>query len=404
MHELTAATIPNDCTMPTALRIDIARTVEELDSHRDAWNSLAARVPQQLPMLSHAWIASHLEALPPGSRWACVFSYRGATLAAVLPVVLQQATRFGVTAPILRTPRDDHTQIGDLLFASVDDVDAVEAVLEAVAGEFPDAAYIEICRFSACSALLEALRKAAITGLHSWHEDSHGAYLPIPEDFASYRNSLSRNFRNNLNKATNKVARLRDVAFRFQRTTSEKDLTEFLTIESSGWKGEAGSAIARSPQWIDFYAKLVQRLVHAGWLEWQFMTGDGCTLAANLAIRMPRSLVLWKLGYNDAYSRCSPGSVLFEELVRREVSARTIEEINLTTKHSWYANWEMLHRTYYTARFYFGWRGFLIWYLPDAGKDLLRRLPGVAALKRWFRSFRSAHGSSAGQRENTAGA
>jgi len=390
-HTRVTQTIPDDCQMPTALRIEIARTLADLDAHRDAWNGLAARAPQQLPMLSHAWIASYLEkALPSGTRWACFFAYGGTTLVAVLPVVLHEASRLGLSAPILRTPRDDHTQIGDLLFASLDDVDAVAAVLSAAASEFPDAAYIEIRRFSASSALLAGLRNAAIPGLHVWHEDSYGAYLPVPADFSGYRNSLSRNFRNNLNKAINKVAKLRDVAYRFEhpRTTTERDFAEFLKVEASGWKGQEGSAIARSPQWVEFYKTLVQRLGEAGWLEWQFMTGDGCTLAANLAVRMPRSVILWKLGYNDAYSRCSPGSVLFEELVKREASARTIEEINLTTNHPWYGNWEMRHRTYYTARFYFGWRGWLIWYLPDAGKDLLRRVPALAAAKRWLLSLK----------------
>src|SRR5437899_1871656 len=80
-------------------------------------------------------------------------------------------------------------------------------------------------------------------------------------------------------------------------------------------------------------------------LEWRFMTGDGSTTAANLAIRMPKSLVIWKLGYNDTYPRCSPGSILFEELVKREIGARTIDEINLTTDQPWYDNWEMRRRT-----------------------------------------------------------
>lgn len=373
---------------PTALRVEITRALGDLDSHREAWNSLAARSPQQLPMLSHAWTATYLEkALPPGSRWACFFAYRGPTLAAVLPVVTRQATRFGVGALALRTPRDGHTQIGDLLFASVDDVDAVPAVLSAVAREFPNAPYLEINHFPASSTLLAALRSDALAGPHTWHEDGFGAYLPVPADFASYRNSLSKNFRNNLNKATNKVAHLRDVAFRFTggRTTSQEDFTDFLTVEASGWKGQAGSAIAKSPRLVEFYATLVRRLGEVGWLEWQFMTGDGCTLAANLAIRMPKSLVIWKLGYNDAYSRCSPGSILLEELVKREVAERAIEEINLTTNQPWYDNWEMRRRTYYTARFYFGWRGWFIWYLPDTCKELLRRIPALVAIKRWQR-------------------
>jgi Acetyltransferase (GNAT) domain len=338
-------------------------------------------------MLSHAWTATYLEkALPPASRWACFFAYRGSKLAAVLPVVTREANRFGVGGAALRTPRDDHTQIGDLLFASSDDLDAVPALLSAAAREFPDASYLEISRFPATSALVAALQNGGLPRPHTWHEDSYGAYLPVPADFASYRNSLSRNFRNNLNKAANKVTRLRDVEFRFTsaRTTSREEFDEFLAVEASGWKGRAESAIASSTKHIEFYAALIRRLGEAGWLEWHFLTGDGCTLAANLAIRMPKSLIIWKLGYNDAYSRCSPGSVLFEELVKRQAAARQIEEINLTTNQPWYDNWEMRRRTYYTARFYFGWRGWLVWYLPDASTELLRRSPGLAAIKRWL--------------------
>jgi len=373
---------------PTVLRVEIARALSDLEVHRDAWNGLAARSPQQLPMLSHAWTSTYLEkALPCGSRWACFFAYRGARLAAVLPVVTRQTARLGIGALALGTPRDDHTQIGDLLFASIDDVDAVPAILSAATREFPNARYLEINRFPESSVLLEALRSNALHVRRTLHEDSFGAYLPVPADFPSYRNGLSRNFRNNLNKATNKVAKLRDVEFRFAdaHTTSNEDFTEFLIVEASGWKGEAGSAIARSPQLVEFYVTLVRRLSEVGWLEWQFLSGNGCTLAANLAIRMPKSVVIWKLGYNDAYSRCSPGSVLLEELVRREVAARAIEEINLTTNQPWYDNWEMRRRTYYTARFYFGWRGWFFWYLPDACKDLLRRMPALAAVRRWLR-------------------
>jgi GNAT acetyltransferase-like protein len=354
-------------------------------------------------MLSHAWIATYLEkTLPAEARWACFFAYRGPTLAAVLPVVTKQAARLGLHALALGTPRDEHTQIGDLLFASLNDADAVPVVLSAVAQEFPNAAYLEINRFPASSALLAALDDGVLPGLHTWHEDSYGAYLPVPADFPTYRNSLSRNFRNNLNKATNKVARLRDVAFRFTRarTTSQEDFNEFLTVEASGWKARAESAIASTPRVVEFYATLVRRLGEAGWLEWQVMSGDGCTLAANLAIRMPKALIIWKLGYNDAYSRCSPGSILLEELVKREAAEHAIDEINLTTNQPWYDNWEMRRRTYYTARFYFGWRGWLIWYLPDVAVELLRRSPGLTAIRRWLRRRGASSASAAGQPES----
>jgi CelD/BcsL family acetyltransferase involved in cellulose biosynthesis len=372
----------------TSLRVDTAQNAGELERHRDAWNALAARSPQQLPMSSYAWTATYFEKfLAPEVPWACFFAYRGTTLAAVLPIVVRVARRAGLALRFLQTPRDDHTQIGDLLLDAPDDVAAVNAIVAAARDRFPAAGCLEINRFPGNSALLGVLAKPGLAFAHTVHADSFGAYLPVPADFAAYRGALSKNFKSNLNKAANKVAKLADVGYRFDagREPYEHDFNEFLAVEASGWKGARGSAIAKSPLLTAFYATLVERLREAGWLEWQIMTGDGLTLAANLSIRMPRSIVVWKLGYNDDYSRCSPGSILLEEIVKRESAGGVIEEINLTTDLPWYDNWEMRKRTYYTARFYFGWRGRLFWHLPDALRDRARRMPALVALKRRLR-------------------
>ena len=373
---------------PAALDIEVVRTLGKLASHGDAWNQLAARCPAQLPMVSYAWTSTYLEkAMPAGTDWACFFAYRGADLVAVLPVIAQRASRFGLRGQVVKTPRDDHTGIGDLLFCSLADVDGAARILSAVSREFPLAGYVEITRFPANSLLLEALRGSLLNFRHTCREERPGAYLPVPVDFAKFRNGLSRNFRNNLNKAGNKISELPDVAFRFTdgQIAAEEIFAEFLKVEASGWKGEEGSAIGKSGQWIEFYRTLVQRLREAGWLEWQLLVGDGNTLAANLAIRMPGAVIIWKLGYNEEYSRCSPGSILLEELVRREATTLASTEINLTTSQPWYDNWGMRYRNYYTARFYYGWRGWLLWYLPDKAKDLLRRMPLVMRIKGWLR-------------------
>jgi CelD/BcsL family acetyltransferase involved in cellulose biosynthesis len=387
---------PYTMTFATPLRVQTARTLAELETHRHAWNALAAASPQQLPMASYPWIASYLDnMLPQGSRWASFMAYRGDTLAGTVTVVTSTATRAGMSALALRTPRDDHTQIGDILLHSAQDLAALEALIAQVRTEFPNAAFLEVNRFPENSPLLEALRNTALKLSRAVRIDSYGAYLPVPADFTAYRNGLSKNFKSNLNKATNKVAKLADVRYRFDdgANSAEQDFADFVAAEASGWKGEQGSAISKSPMLTAFYRQLAQRLREAGWLEWQFMYGDGCTLAGNLSIRMPRSVVVWKLGYNDAYSRCSPGSMLMEELIKRESAAGKLADINLTTDLSWYDNWEMPRRTYYTARFYFGLRGRFLWYLPDAAKERLRKVPALVALKARLAGKTQAKGS-----------
>lgn len=368
----------------TRIEVEAVATLAELERHAVAWNELASRSPQQLPMCSYAWTATYLEwMLPSGSQWTCFFAYRDSRLLAVLPVVTRNVTRAGLRMLALGTPRDDHTQIGDLLCASEEDFAAIPLLLDAVAQRYPAAAYLEINRFPDTSKLLNAINGGFMKRACSVRQDSYGAFLPVPSDFAAYRNGLSKNFKSNLNKAINKVAKLKEVAYRFDDGRAERpeDFAAFVACESSGWKGAAGSAIAKSPQLLGFYATLVKRLTAAGWLEWQMMTGDGTTLAANLAIRLPRSVIVWKLGYNDAYSRCSPGSILMEELVKREAAAKQLDEINLTTDLPWYDNWEMKRRLYHTARIYFGARGRLLWYFPDALRSRLARIPALRALK-----------------------
>ncbi len=376
-----------------ALRIEVAGSIEALESHAQAWDGLAATAPQQLPMLSHAWLACFFEHMcPPQSRWLCVFAYRGTQLAAVLPVVAVIRKRFGVSHCVLTTPRDDHTQIGDLL-AVEHDAEAAAAVIARVRYEFSGASCLEINRFSSASPLLGWLQSGRLPGRYSVQLDSYGAFLPVPGDYAEFRRNLGKNFRSNLNKATNKVAQLRDVRYEFDAGAQARteDLEQLMAVEASGWKGEQGSAIRASPRLVRFYSALVRRLREAGWLEWQFMHGDGTVLAGNLAVRMPRSLILWKLGYNDAYSRCSPGSMLMEELLKKAVVERAPPIIDLTTDLPWYDNWGMTRRPFHTARFYFGLKGNLFFHLPDAARTALKRFPPAVALKAaWDRRRLSA--------------
>ncbi len=43
-----------------AVHVHDVHTVEKLGRHADAWDALALAAPEQLPMLSHAWVASSL--------------------------------------------------------------------------------------------------------------------------------------------------------------------------------------------------------------------------------------------------------------------------------------------------------------------------------------------------------
>jgi CelD/BcsL family acetyltransferase involved in cellulose biosynthesis len=380
----------------SSLSVVVATTLAELTPHAEAWNRLAHHAPQQLPMASYAWVSSFLEhSLEPPARWASFLAFRGATLVGTLTLACQQDDESTSPRVVLRTPRDDHTQIGDVLVGDDRPAEVVAALLEGALRHFPDFRYLEIKRFPASSPLLGVLQSRSLKRRWVMQEHGYGAYLTTPADFDSYRASLSRNFRNNLNKAANKFKALPGVTTRIEVVPElrESDYQVFLDMEASGWKGREGSAIASSPRLRQFYATLAARCADAGWLEWQFLHANGVAMAANLAMRMRDAVVIWKLGYNDAYSRHSPGSILLQELVKIEAQRGRCRVIDLTTDHAWYDNWNMERRMYYTVRVYQNSVGaLLLGYLPARVRQRLAASPALRSLVHRLRSLRHRGG------------
>jgi hypothetical protein len=97
---------------------------------------------------------------------------------------------------------------------------------------------------------------------------------------------------------------------------------------------------------------------------------------------MRESVILWKLGYSEQYSRLSPGSLLLESLARELCYSKTVKEINLTTDQAWYDNWEMLRRKYYDSLIVFKRpSAVVLLYFPEKMKSLIKKIPGIHKIK-----------------------
>ncbi|WP_428266889.1 GNAT family N-acetyltransferase [Haliangium sp.] len=319
-----------------------------LDAHEAAWNELSTTSSQRAPMLTYAWISSYLDhRVRPGERWRVYLAYQDRRLVGVLPLLVSPRRLWRLPYRVARAPYDEHTiSVSPLVADDCADA-ALTSLLRAAGAEAgAGALHLEFLRVPQHAPLLAFLDERPLAVPHLRRFRSHGAYLPAPADFDAYRRGLSRNLRSNLNKAKNKLAALDQVRWRFLAgaDADERDLAAFMTVEGSGWKGRAGTAINRSPALIEFYTTLTRRLGRAGLLEWHFLEAAGEPLAANLAVRLGDRLLLWKLGYNDAYRACSPGSLLMEELVRRVCERGEVGEIDMMTDWEWYDRWQMQRR------------------------------------------------------------
>ncbi len=363
----------------------------ELAAHEGDWNRLMEQHPRVLPFVSYAWMATFFEhRLKPGESWVCLLARQEGELVGVLPLVVRPRGRLPGAGVMAGAPDDDHAFSVDPLVRAGLEGTVLPALIRGAVAAIPGCQRIDLFRLPAGSATLELSRSGGLQARSIRGYADMGAYLPIEGDFASFRGGLSRNFRNNISKAANKLTKSGQAEWIFKTgaEAQSKDLHEFLEVEASSWKGDSGTAIARAPELVAFYTALTRRLAAAGWLQWQFLRLDGKLLAGNMSVLIGSRMLIWKLGYDESVARMSPGTLLLERVVSRmfEQHGASGGEINLVTNYSWYDNWEMRRRRYETVEIYpRGLRSGLLGYWPRRAAETARQVPALMAAGRYAR-------------------
>jgi len=91
-------------------------------------------------------------------------------------------------------------------------------------------------------------------------------------------------------------------------------LEDFLALEARGWKGRAGTAAAGHDNVRGFVRAAVRGLAAEGKVSIDRLLVDGRAIAATIVLRSAGSAWFWKIAYDEAYARYSPGVMLTVEL------------------------------------------------------------------------------------------
>jgi hypothetical protein len=139
-----------------------------------------------------------------------------------------------------------------------------------------------------------------------------------------------------------------------------------MRLEAAGWKGRQSTAIQQSPRLTDFYRSLTRRFAETGGLEWHQLKVDGRTIAMEMSFRFGSAVVTPKAAYDEGYSDCAPGNLLFEDSLRHGLSRQDIEELNDVSEAAWQTRWKMKQHAYYKLHI-----------LPCRTLPILIRLPYI---------------------------
>jgi len=170
--------------------------------------------------------------------------------------------------------------------------------------------------------------------------------------------SYSKNFKNRLRKARNKLGKLENVEF--QKVRKSEDLAwafnEFMMLEASGWKGakeqikgrEKGSAIASHETKRKFYERIVKIFGDDGLVEINLLRVGEKTIASQFALVIVDTCFLLKIAYDENYSTLSPGNMLLEHLLKSYEDNPLIKYVCLITDYRWHTDWRPEQLSYLT--------------------------------------------------------
>lgn len=128
-----------------------------------------------------------------------------------------------------------------------------------------------------------------------------------PEDYV--QKHVSKSIRKNSRRLFRRLEDLGMVTWETSNAQSDYDslARNFLQIESSGWKGQAATALASNPETTEFFRELIQRSARLGKARFLSLKLDGRPIAMLADIQSGDSVYSYKTAYDDEFSKYSPG-------------------------------------------------------------------------------------------------
>ena len=143
---------------------------------------------------------------------------------------------------------------------------------------------------------------------------------PAPGDDAEryLRRALGQSYKKRMQQFR-AIARHGQIGFqRLRGEAARRALPDFLTLEAAGWKGEAGTAIARLPQAHAYFDSLATQFAAIDALQIDTLLLDGRLLAMGLLIESAGTRHFLKIAYDESEARHSPGRALTIAMIQAD--------------------------------------------------------------------------------------
>jgi CelD/BcsL family acetyltransferase involved in cellulose biosynthesis len=289
----------------------VIEQISNIDSVEEEWAALAERA-EPSPFLHPGWFLAWWRAFGAG-RLELLALRRDGELAAILPLRRSRGA--------LRSPTNWDSDVFGAVAADEAARRELLAGLFALRPRYLDFSFLEADRPEPAELAVAAGRYALNrrTILESPYLD-HSRF----EGWDAYWEGLSGKHRGNVRRARRKLEELGQVEFELLDDPGER-LDELLAagfaIESSGWKGERGTAIDSAAESRAFYEDAAAWAAGRGILRIGFLRVDGRPVAFHFGLEAAGVQYLLKLGVEAELAKVGLGWIVLAEMVEHGFAA-----------------------------------------------------------------------------------
>lgn len=179
---------------------------------------------------------------------------------------------------------------------------------------------IELARVPADSPLIPALHAAMKgRGLVSVRPATPSPTIALGPEWQDPESRFSSRRRSDFRRAERRAAEFGEVSYETLAPAPEAFdalFDEAVAVEAKSWKRAAGTAIACDPAKEAFFRAYLRAACARGQARVAVMRIGGNVMAMQLAVEWAGRYWLYKIGYDEAYARCSPGTLLMLHALR----------------------------------------------------------------------------------------
>lgn len=346
--------------------------IQILDEFVEPWHRLCLEAATP-PFFRPEWTRAYLRAFAPQARLLVTSAWSGQRLLAILPLIREGSTFYGLPIRTLRSPAGVHNCRFDLVHtpdaAGRSAVRCIWEHLELLGGWD----LIDIRYAPEGGGVQELLESAKASGfrtdcLPEWNS----LFLEggLGDDWLS---GTHRKFRANLRRTRRQIEEQGEVCHRHLTEADLSSVFAFYELENSGWKGREGTAIACNPRTRIFYDEVIQSAARNGYLSLDFLELDGKPVSGHLGFLSNGCYYLVKAAYDENFSRFGPGQLLVSEILQGQLG---LSQLDFTGPATWdEKQWTKQTKAIFRANiFRRGWFGALLYTIRFRIRPALKAL------------------------------